>query len=124
MRGSAIRLCVVLWLFGYALVIGGAIAQGRFAGGMMIVANVPLILLGIAQAVALSLLFDHLETRSGHVKWILMAFAGLFAAMIQTAANAAPKDAIGRSRINSAALSMRSRPLSISTSACSRAPPA
>lgn len=89
MRGSAIRLCAVLWLFGYALVIGGAIAQGRFAGGMMIVANVPLILLGIAQAVALSLLLDHLETRSGHVKWMLMALAGLFAAMIQTAADQA-----------------------------------
>ena len=89
MRGTAIRLCAVLWLFGYALVIGGAIAQGRFAGGMMVAANVPLLLLGIAQAAALSLLLDHLEERAGHVKWLLMAIAGLVAAMIQTSADQA-----------------------------------
>ena len=41
-------------------------------------------------------------------------------AMIQPAAKATPKEASGRSRIRSAALSIRSRPLSISASTCSR----
>src|SRR5690606_19756502 len=44
--------------------------------------------------------------------------------MIQPAAKAAPKEAIGRSRIRSAALSIRSRPLSSSWSTCSLPAPA
>ena len=87
MRGTAIRLCVVLWLFGYALVVMTAAIEGRFAGGMMIVANLPLMLLGIAQSVALSLLLDHLEDRPGHIRWLAMAAAGLIAGLIQTAAD-------------------------------------
>src|SRR5690606_38954005 len=45
-------------------------------------------------------------------------------AMIQPAAKATPNEAIGRSRIKSAALSTRSWPLTISWSTCSRAAPA
>ena len=87
MRGSAIRLCAVLWLFGYALVVIAAATEGRLAHGMMIVANVPLMLLGIAQAVALSMLFDRLEDWPGQRRWPAMALAGLVAAVIQTAAD-------------------------------------
>lgn len=87
MRGTAIRLCAVLWFFGYTLVVVSAAAEGRFAGGMMIAASLPLMLLGIVQSVALSLLFDHLEDRPSHVRWLFMAGAGFVAALIQTAAD-------------------------------------
>jgi two-component system LytT family sensor kinase len=87
MRGSAIRLCAVLWLFGYALVVIGAMVEGRLANGMMIVANIPLLLLGIAQSVALSILLDRLESRAVRTRWAVMALAGLIAGLIQTAAD-------------------------------------
>lgn len=87
MRGSAIRLCAVLWLFGYALVVIGAAVEGRLAHGMMILANIPLLLLGIAQSVTLSILLDWLEPRAVHVRWTAMAVAGLIAGIVQTAAD-------------------------------------
>ncbi|HEX8301492.1 sensor histidine kinase [Sphingomonas sp.] len=87
MRGTALRLCAVVWIFGYMLVELGAQVQGRSPYGLMFLANVPLLLLGIAQSVGLGLLFDNLEARPSWQRWGLVAVAGLAAGGIQTAAD-------------------------------------
>lgn len=87
MRGTALRLCAVVWIFGYVLVELGAQVQGHSPYGIMFLANIPLLLLGIAQSVGLGLLLDHLEGRPGWQRWGLLAVAGLGAGLIQTAAD-------------------------------------
>ncbi|WP_066798828.1 sensor histidine kinase [Sphingomonas soli] len=89
MRGTALRLCAVVWVFGYILVELGAQVQGRTPYGVMFLAYLPLLALGIVQSVGLGLLLDHLESRPGWQRWGLMAIAGLVAGAVQTLADAA-----------------------------------
>ncbi|RYD94913.1 MAG: histidine kinase [Sphingomonadales bacterium] len=87
MRGTALRLCAVVWVFGYVLVELGAQVQGRSPYGIMLLANLPLLVLGIVQSVGLGLLLDHLEARPGWQRWGVLAIAGLAAGVVQTAAD-------------------------------------
>ncbi|MCP3734321.1 histidine kinase [Sphingomonas sp. RP10(2022)] len=87
MRGTAVRLCAVVWTFGYVLVAITGAAQGRSGPAAMFVANVPLLLLGIVQSIALGLLFDRLATVPGVARWIIVALAGMVAALVQTIAD-------------------------------------
>ncbi|URW74883.1 histidine kinase [Sphingomonas donggukensis] len=87
LRGTAVRLCAIVWLFGYVLVDITAAAQGRSAPGLMLLANLPLMALGIAQSIALGLLLDRLEGVRAPVRWGAVALAGLIAAMVQTVAD-------------------------------------
>ena len=87
MRGTAVRLCAVVWVFGYVLVDLTAAVQGRTAPGAMFLANVPLLLLGVVQSLALGLLFDRLADRPAAWRWTATAAAGLGAALIQTIAD-------------------------------------
>jgi hypothetical protein len=86
-QSTALRLSAIVWTFGYVLVETAAIAQGRSALGLMLVSNVPLLILGVAQSVALGLLLDRLDRRPGYQRWALVALAGLIAGMVQTAAD-------------------------------------
>ena len=87
MRGTAVRLCSVLWLFGYVLVDVAAAALGRSPPGLMFLVNLPLLLLGIAQSVALGMLLEQLDRRPAGIKWPLMVLAGICAAAVQTLAD-------------------------------------
>lgn len=87
LRGTALRLCAVLWTFGYILVEVTAEIEGRSAWGLMFLANVPLLCLGIVQSVGLGLLFDRLEHRPGWQRWLVVSIAGAVAGVVQTAAD-------------------------------------
>ncbi len=86
MRGTATRLCLVVWLFGYVLVDLIAAAQGRSLPGVMLLASVPLLVVGVAQSVALGGLLDRMSDGAALVRWPVVAIAGLGAALIQTIA--------------------------------------
>lgn len=87
LRGTALRLCAVVWVFGYVLVELAAEFQGRSVWGQMFLANLPLLVLGVVQSVALGLLFDRLAARRGYERWALLGLAGLFAGIVQTMAD-------------------------------------
>ena len=63
LRSTALRLSGVVWLFGYVLVEIAAVAQGRSTPGVMFLANLPLLGLGIAMCVGLARLLDGLSAR-------------------------------------------------------------
>lgn len=87
MRGTAVRLCTVVWAFGYVLVDLAAAVQGRAFPGVMFVANIPLLLLGIVQSIALGLLYDRTARAPALMHWTVTGLAGLGAAIVQTIAN-------------------------------------
>ena len=87
MRGTAVRLCAVVWVFGYVLVDLTAAVQGRTMPGAMFLANVPLLLLGVVQSLALGLLLDRLTERGAVTRCIATAAAGVVAAVVQTIAD-------------------------------------
>lgn len=83
----ALRLSLVVWTFGYILVEAAANLQGRSAPGQMFLANVPLLLLGVAQTLGLAWLLQLLSSLPGYVRWPLMAGAAVLAGLVQTAAD-------------------------------------
>lgn len=87
LRSTALRLSAVLWGFGYVLVEVAAAAMGRSSPGQMLLANLPLLALGIAQSVGLGWLLDRLNGRPRFLRWPLMVLAGLFAGLVQTTAD-------------------------------------
>lgn len=82
-----LRLSVVVWTFGYILVEAAATLQGRSAPGQMFLANVPLLLLGVAQTLGLAWLLQRLRRRPGYVRWPLVAAAAAVAGLVQTTAD-------------------------------------
>lgn len=80
---TAFRLCLVLWTFGYILVDISATLQARSLPGVMMLANLPLLALGIAQSLALAGLMDRMEVYR-FLKWPTVAVAIVVAAAIQT----------------------------------------
>jgi two-component system LytT family sensor kinase len=87
LRGAALRLSAVLWVFGYVLVDAAAVAMGRSSLGQMFLANLPLLALGIAQSVALGRLLDRLDAAPLVLRWPAMALAGVVAGIVQTLAD-------------------------------------
>lgn len=87
LRGTAVRLCALVWIFGYALIVVVALAQGRPGAWLMMFANLPLLLLGIGHSFAIGLLLDRLAGSSFAVRWSAVALAGAMAALVQTVAD-------------------------------------
>jgi len=83
---TGFRLCLVVWCFGLVLVDIGAAAQGRTVPGVMFVAYLPLLALGLAQSLALIELLDRLD---GHplLKWPAIVAAVVAAGALQTFAD-------------------------------------
>lgn len=84
---AAVRLCLVVWAFGYLLVDIAATLQGRGGPGLMLLTSLPLLALGAAQSLALGSIFDRLADRKAAWKWAAIALGILFAALVQTAAD-------------------------------------
>ena len=84
LRGTAVRLSVLVWLFGYVLLVIVALAQGRPGGWLLAVVNLPLMLLGVTCSVGIGLLLDQLTATSFATRWSIVGAAGLAAALLQT----------------------------------------
>ena len=80
---TAFRLVLVLWTFGYLLVELAATLQGRNAVGLMFLASVPLLAIGVGQSLALNRLLDRFGDRPA-IKWLAVAAAVVAAGWIQT----------------------------------------
>lgn len=87
LRSTALRLSAVVWVFGYVLVEIAAVAMGRSAPGQMLLANLPLLALGIAQSAGVGLLMSRLGGRPRYLRWPLIVGAGLLAGVVQTMAD-------------------------------------
>ncbi len=87
LEGTALRVALVVWLFGYVLVALSAAVQGRAHFIDMLAASIPLGLLGITQSTLLGHFFERLHDRSNLMRWTLAGAAGMAAGVLQTAAD-------------------------------------
>ena len=84
---AAFRLSLVVWTFGFVLVDLTAAMQSRTAPGLMFVANVPMIALGVAMAVLVDWLFGRMGGRNPVIRWSVVAAGIVTAGVVQTAAD-------------------------------------
>jgi signal transduction histidine kinase len=84
---TPVRLSLVLWLFGYVLVDIGAHAMGRAGIGVTLLANLPLLVLGVALSLAVGSILDRWEARNPVLKWSAIALALIVASAVQTLAD-------------------------------------
>jgi hypothetical protein len=87
MQGTALRVSMVVWTFGYLLVSITAASQNRSEFVEMLVASTPLWLLGLAQSTLLGVVFERLFSLSLIQRWALAVSAALLAGLVQTAAD-------------------------------------
>lgn len=86
-KSTTVRLAGIVWIFGYMLVEVAAVADGRSKPGQMLLANAPLLLLGVLQSVALARLMNRLGAQPPLIRWPIVAIAGFAAGLLQTAAD-------------------------------------
>ncbi|MFN3944117.1 MAG: sensor histidine kinase [Allosphingosinicella sp.] len=81
---SAFRPTLVLWCFGYLLVDIAATLQGRSPPLLMLVANLPLLAVGVGLSLLLAALLSRLEGHAAVLRWGLLAIAVVAAGALQT----------------------------------------
>jgi signal transduction histidine kinase len=84
---TPVRLSFVLWLFGYLLVDIGAHAMGRAGLGVTLLADSPLLVLGVTLSLLVGSILDRWDDRSPVLKWSAIAVALIVAGAVLTLAD-------------------------------------